>query len=503
MRGVKGSVFSKKERSIYYISNLGIDKVSIIDGYSYSIIKEIEVGFRPQSIIVDEKNNVYIASGRNGRVTLINDLYDANKTWYMPNNGNIKVDSIAQKIYVCDTEEVCIYSLVTGEKLACLTGFIAADSLELDKDKQRLFVLDVFENEIKVYDTLSFQLVKVYKDVGIAPCYILIGENERYIYIANKGINRGNSRGNISILDIESGDISYIKLKNGSVIVALEQSGNFLYAANSGLHRIEVIDILKRRSIATIKTTLTELQRLRVSSDKNILFATSRSIDGKGVLDRISTANNSILDTFNFPQSNTIPYDIGVVTQNKFQANEEFYIFNNLKNIRKEKDGTNILSKKVISTYEEKINFSHVTIKIPSKDEEVINIEEIIFQKCKVIKERKNINNQERDLRLQYDFYIPYYVEYTSGKEQKCVVEGNIKGTEKATLYMPTCLEQDRVEFAIDSFAKLASAPVVINKSLVFDVNVLISIKVIADEIVFIPLCKNCESCREEEKNEC
>ena len=87
-----------RKKTIYYISNLSTGKVSIIDGDSYSVIKEVEVGPRPQDIVVDEKNNVYIATDRNSKVTLIDHLHNTNKTWYMPNNGNIKVDSISQKI---------------------------------------------------------------------------------------------------------------------------------------------------------------------------------------------------------------------------------------------------------------------------------------------------------------------------------------------------------------------------------------------------------------------
>ncbi len=50
------------------------------------------------------------------------------------------------------------------------------------------------------------------------------------------------------------------------------------------------------------------------------------------------------------------------------------------------------------------------------------------------------------------------------------------------------------MEFVINSFAKLISTPVFINKSLKFDVSVLISTKVIVEEIVFIPFYKDCES---------
>jgi len=486
----------KREQSIYYVSNLGTGMVSIIDGDSYHIIKEVEIGPRPQSIIVDDKNNVYIASDRNSKVTLIHDLYDSDKTWYMPNNGNIKVDSFAQKIYVCNTEEVCIYSSISGEKISCITGFIAANSLELDKNRERLFVLDILQNEIKVYATSDFHLVKLYKGVGIAPSCFLIGEDERYVYIANKGVTKGNYKYNISILNLENGNSSYIDLQKGSVITALEQSGIFLYAANSGLHRIEVIDLLKGECTAIIKTTLPELQKLRLCPDKKTLLATSRGNDGKGVVDRIDTSSNVILDTFTFKQNNSIPCDIGVVTQSKLQVGEEAIIFADSEDKWKQENGTTILAKKILSTYQEKMIFPEVLTKLHLKEENISSIEEIIFKKCEIINETKNreiIDNRKEYSILQYDFYIPYYIGYKDQHEQKYVIEGRLEGKQKATLYIPAYAEQQEVQFVVNSFTILTSTPVIIDKNLKFDVSVLISTKVIVEEMVFIPLCKNCE----------
>lgn len=481
----------KRERMIYYVSNLGTGIVSIIDGDSCRIIKEVEIGPRPQNIIVDEKNNVYIASDRNSKVTLIDNLYDSSRTWHMPNNGNIQVDSTTQKIYVCDTEEVCIYSLRTGEKIGCIRGFIVADSLVLDKDKKRLFVLDILQNEIKVYDTSGFHLINIYKDVGNSPNCILLGENEKYIYIANKGINKWKYTGNISIIDLESGNISYIKLQKGSDIADLEQSGNFLYAANTGLHRIEVVDMLKRESIAMIKTTLPELQRLRLSPDKKTLIVISRNAEGKGVIDRINTSSNVIVDTFTFEKNNSIPYDIGVVTQNIPQVQKEPFIFMNSEDKSKEKNGVTILAKKVISTHEEKIVFSDVTIELSSKAEGIINIEEIIFQKCEVINETRNrkiIDDGRVYSILEYNFYIPYYIAYKDEKKQKYVMEGRIDGTQKAALDIPAYVEQQEVQFAINSFTKLTGTPAIISRNFKFDVSVVISTRVIVEEMVVIPV---------------
>ena len=503
---------NKIQKNIYYVSNLSNDKVAIIDGENYSIIKEIEIGPRPQDIIVDEDDNVYVASDRNSKVTLINDLYDSNISWNMPNNGIIKVDSIFQKIYVCNTEEVCIYNLKNGEKIASIRGFITADSLELDKNKKRLFILDVFENEIKVYDTVNLNLIRVYKNVGNVPSYIFIDEDDKYIYISNKGLNRGKSMGSISVLNIENGNISFIGFPKDSIITDLDGNRNFLYAINNGLHRVEVIDIVKRECIANIKTTLPELQRLKLSHDKKILFVTSKDSDGKGVIDRIDTANNVILDTINFKESNSSPYDIGIVTQNQFkeekkekEKEKEDIIFNNLEDKLGEEKGTSILAKKILSSYKEKIIFPRISIQADLKEDEILDIEEIIFENCEVIEESKNIeiiDNREKHFILKYDFYIPYYIEYRNKDKQKCIIEGKLKGKQKATVYIEDYSKRDEVEYIIKSYVQLTSVPIIEENSLNFEVSAMISTHAIIEDIVFIPFCKYCNSLRREKENE-
>ncbi|AQS11921.1 hypothetical protein CLOBY_40790 [Clostridium saccharobutylicum] len=478
----------KKEKMIYYVSNLGISTVSIIDGDGYHIIKEVEIGPRPQNIIVDESNNIYIASDRNGKVTVIHDLYDCIKTWDMPNNGNIQVDSIAHKIYVCNTDEVCIYDLRTGEKIGSLRGFIAADSIELNKNKKRLFVLDVLQNEIKVYDTSNLNLIKIYKDIGNSPKYILIEENENYIYIAN--------REKIYILNIENENISFIDLEKRSIITSLEQSGTFLYVANDGLHRIEVIDTLKRKCIANITTTMQKVKRIRLSPDKKILLVIGQNIEGKGVINRIDVSGNVILDTFDLEKKNGIPYDIGVAIQRRLPKKEEALSIIDSEDTLKKENGTTILAKKVLSTYQEKIIFQDVSIKLTSEEEEIINIDEIRFKKCEIINETRNreiIDNRKEYSMLKYNFYIPYYIWYKDEHGRKYIDEGKIEGIQNATLYIPAYEEQQGVEFVVNSFTKLTSNPEIINNDLKFSVSVLISTRAIVDELVFIPFFKNCD----------
>lgn len=482
------------KKTIYYVSNLGADKVFIIDGDRHRVIKEIEIGPRPQGIVVDEKNNVYVATDRNGKVTLIDNAYRINKIWNMPNNGNIKVDSISQKIYVCNTEEICIYSLNNGESLGKITGFIVADSMELNKDKNMLFVLDIFQNEIRVYDTTNFNLIRIYNDVGNIPNYIFMGENERYLYISNKGLNRGGYTGNVSILDLETGDVSYIDFQDGSSVTDLEGNERFLYAANNGLHRIEVIDTIKKKCVGIIRTTLPELQRVRLSPDKKILLATSKNDEGNVVLDRIDTSNNVIFDTFTFDGKNIVPYDIGVVIENRI--NEEKSSDSQNPNYKcEEEEGSTILAKKVLSTYKEKIIFHQVSVEVYLKEDERLSIEDIIFENCNVIEETKNrkiIENRDKYLIVEYDFYIPYYIKCKNQNAEKYIIEGKIKGKQKAKLYISDYMKGNGVEYVIRSLTKLISSPINKDNFIKFDASSIISTHAIIEDLVFIPFCNKC-----------
>lgn len=316
-------MFDNREKIIYFASIINTSKVLIIDGINKSIIKEIAVCSTPQNIVVDENDNVYVANDI--KITVIHNLCYSVNTWNMPNNGNIQVDIIDKKIYVSDTEEIYIYNIENGKKITSIMGFTAADCLELDKIKKRLFILDMLQKEVKVYDTEKLNLIDVYKEVGISPCYILLGEEGKCLYIANKGLKNKYYRCVITMLDIKTKKMSNIDIQRGSDIKSLEQGGNYLYAANVGFHRIEVIDIQKKQVINKIKTTLPILVRIRLSKDKKRLLAISCNNEGLSAIDIIDTYSFIIRDTINFEVSR--PYDIGDVIQEKAQNEGEPLVF--------------------------------------------------------------------------------------------------------------------------------------------------------------------------------
>jgi DNA-binding beta-propeller fold protein YncE len=547
-------MLKKGEKTTYYISNVGTCSLSMIDGYNFSRIKEIKIDSRPQKIVVDDRNNVFIACDRNDRITCIPNSKRVNQTWDIPNNGNLEVDSIAQKIYACNAEEIGIYNLETGEMIYNIKGFSVASCIKLDKKKKRLFVLDVLEKVIKVFSTESYKLIRAYKNVGMAPNDFIIGTEEQYLFVANKGLNRKKYSGNISIVDIDNGSISYIDMENDSVITEVVQHKIHLFAANNGLHQIEVIDLLSKRCIHKIKTTLPYVQRLKILPGSDTLLVISLDENGKGALDRIDTNNNIIVDTY-FLEEKSFPYDIGIVIQreskvkktpyyvlasenrgnkednweqeerknveNEWEREERgltgnvgdsekrWYNENQLhKDLKRNKEyrwnsgnrwnkenGLNILAKEVISIYQEKVIFPEIKYEVNTYEMDIINVEEVVFRKCELVSEslhRQIIKNRKEYSILQYDFYIPYDISYKEKQDKTCAFKGKIEGSQKATLFLPAITEQLGVEFVVNTFARLISPPIIDGNIVRFEVSALISTIAVIDKTVFISFDEGC-----------
>lgn len=471
-------------KNIFYVSNLGTNKISIINGENLSIIDEIKVGPRPFEIALDNKNNIYIATDRNDKVTIIDSVAKEIKKIHIPNNGHVKVDSISEKIYVSNTEEVYIYGLKEDRIIDKISGFVAVNSIEINKDGSKLFILDIFQNEIKIYDTISLRLLKVYKNIGENPNCFCIGEEERYIYIGNKGISKLGFNGNLVFIDLYSDEISHISFPKGSDITDIDGDLGLLFTVNSGLNRVEIIDTSKNSIIGSLKTSLSNPQKIKSLKDNTLLLSTSKDKEGRGALDLIDIYNKKILNTLMFKDKDSNPYDVAVI-QKEIYKNED--ILSNTKANIEEMEGELILANKVLSTYKEKIIFQQEKVEIINKDK--INIEEIRFENCKIIEESKNkefISNKEDYIILNFEFVIPYYIKSIDSNREILNIKGNLRGKQKAILYISK-EEREDLDFIIKSSSKIMSFPYIKDNFVIFDVSSIISTYVIKEELIFIP----------------
>ena len=483
-----------KNKMIYYISDAANGVLYIIDSEKYRVIKKFKIGQRPENIIIDSRKYAYIASSRNNKITIIDNSLNIYKSLYIPNNGSVQADFENKRIYVSNTDEVCIYSLLNEEKINSIKGFIAAECIRLSPDKKYIFVLDVLQNVIKVYDILKCKLVTEYREVGNSPQFICIEESGNYIYVANKNFDKRKKPVHISVIEIQTGKIERINFNNQGSISCIEQKDGVLYALNTKTNKVDIIDIAEKKYVTSIETTLRKVQKIKLSADKKVLIAAGKTYSGKGALEEFDISDNTIINTFVFYEEDVSPCAVAAINVDENMINyEEIIEKSNKINYSKYREShlVRILAKVIVSSYSERIIFNKVKVMIasPGNANKDIEVEKITFRTCHIIDESKNmeyINNKYNNLVFEYCYYIPYSVYCIDGNNEKYIVEGKIKGKQKTRLRIPDDVMQKQVEFVINSYTKLIKNVSIKNNVLEFSVSSVITTKAVADDEIQI-----------------
>ncbi len=119
-----------------------------------------------------------------------------------------------------------------------------------------LFILDILKKELKIFDTSNLKLISKYETIGTSPYKFCIGEEGKYIYVANKGAGSQRYKSSIFILDIINGKNSIIDFEKGTILTSMELCDKFIYLINEGLQKLQIIDISKGKNIDILKTSL-------------------------------------------------------------------------------------------------------------------------------------------------------------------------------------------------------------------------------------------------------
>ncbi|AYD39913.1 hypothetical protein D4Z93_05030 [Clostridium fermenticellae] len=478
----------KDSNTIYYVSHLNRNIISIIDAESFKVVKEIDTGCKVTNVIVDSKNNIYAVSGRDNKIIIFDTLYKREEVWNVENDGIAEIDMNENKIYVSNIERVIVYNLETREKVGCIDGFTAINSLKLDANNERLFILDTIECKLKVYNTKDLKLVLQYKNIGNSPYCMCVYENK--VYIGNKSAWAVKNSGNITVVNLKNGSISYIRLKLCAEVKDLEIYNELLYVLNSKLKRIEVLNIKTGEIVNLIKTTFEFPQKLCIDRNKGALLVTSKDFEGDGVLDKVDTKINKVTATVYFKQKNDNPYDISVS-----RIEDEALEYDFQTEIKTEKNKIPIFSKKVISTYKEKVLFNDMSIDLPSDKCDFTNIDNIYFKKCEILKEmqsKKRIKDNSEYLVFEYSFIIPYSIDISDDKKNTFTLDGTLNGSQKATIYMPYKVYEYDTAMVVNSFTRIIQAAKIEDEKVNFSADSLVVTRLLIDDVIYIPDCEQC-----------
>lgn len=476
-----------KENLRCYVSNLDNNTIYIADIEKNNIFKSIELPFKPLSLAAFNNCRIYVGSDKKG-IAIISTIDNEVKIKNISNNGNIVLDDVNKRMYISDISRVLIYDMDGDTRLGEIKGFKIVDNLQVDKKGERLFILDLFTRELKIYDTVTLKLISNIKNVGVKPNFLIIDEDNGKCYIANKGDVYGNS-GNVSVIDISDNSIIHIDLPINSSITYLALKNNFLYACNIGLNRIEVIDIRTNKRVKHISKDYFNPQSIFLTTNKEKFIIINKKTNGNGEMCIVDTLSNSITSTIPICSDNIIPYGIAFIFNN---TKEEKHKNNEVEQIVEmcEEEKVSISVKKIFNNYEEKIHFEKVIADIPNDYIGRFVLEDIKFSRGFIVHGTEEITptiDKINFFKVNFLLKIPYMIKFKDDKNESIIIKKFIERHMELILDIPIGNEKNYTELCVNTKVAIINAPVIIKDILSFSVEALVDLKVMGEMELSIP----------------
>ena len=153
-----------------------INSIICIDIENKIIYKKIDTDFKAWHLEVDEKKKEIYVSTLDGKLVILkeDDLEIINTFYELLLPAQIRFNYIDERVYISDLgyNQIKILDYRLGKYIGKIKVNGIPQGLEISKDYSRLFVSDTENDEIKVYDTKTNQLIKAIH-VGKEPTTIV------------------------------------------------------------------------------------------------------------------------------------------------------------------------------------------------------------------------------------------------------------------------------------------------------------------------------------------
>ena len=153
-----------------------INSIICIDIENKIIYKKIDTYFKAWHLEVDEKKKEIYVSTLDGKLVILkeDDLEIINTFYELLLPVQIRFNYIDERVYISDLgyNQIKILDYRLGKYIGKIKVNGIPQGLEISKDYSRLFVSDTENDEIKVYDTKTNQLIKAIH-VGKEPTTIV------------------------------------------------------------------------------------------------------------------------------------------------------------------------------------------------------------------------------------------------------------------------------------------------------------------------------------------
>jgi len=464
----------------YYVSNVQDGALTIIDGSCNSIVNTVFVGIRPFKLAVLANNKICVACERSNSISIVDCLSYKVSEIAIPNDGNIEIDKLNNKIFVSNTSEILVYDIVTEKIIATMIGFLSITAIKLCKGSSRLYVLDKLLSEFRIYSTVNYKQIYGINNIGINPGYFLISEDDKTAYVSME-----NNEDTIIILDVSKKKIRPLKLPKGSLISGMAIKGNILYAANKGLNRIELINVETCYAYGFIETSRAMPNRIFITEDETKLLVVNRNNGGKGSLDIIDTSTNNLIGKVIMDSQNSQPFDVVSVS---VQLHELSDIPLAITDLKADKEPIIIITKRVFACHRDNMDFPNISINLAEDINLLCSFEKIIFQDGAIVNgslSRKDIDDMPGFSRIQFLIRITYTVYYLENSENICIFQGFLEKEQNIILAIPRDRDVNEFELRFKCKTKLINTSSLVGNVIKFRAMAFWEIKIIGeDEII-------------------
>jgi YVTN family beta-propeller protein len=206
------AVFGSGSRRRVYVANRYSDNVSVIDGATDSVVATVPTGIAPKVIAVDpDRGFVYVTSPTSDNVTVIDDNDVATATIAVGDNPiGVAVDSVGRRVFVANYygNSVSVIDADTLSVVATVPTGAQPYSVAVDQSSRKAYVSCYASSSVTVIDSA---LAATSVAVGDRPYALGIDEG-----LASHQVYAGNWGGDsVTIIDPPGGD-------SGPVTVAID-----------------------------------------------------------------------------------------------------------------------------------------------------------------------------------------------------------------------------------------------------------------------------------------
>lgn len=227
------------------VSSMSTNKIFIIDTYNNSLVKDIESGKLPSSILIPKgSDKAYTANKLSSTVSIIGLTDMALKKTLKVNGSPDNLAFLNENIYYNDTDSGNVYALNPDDEISTLiTNVKNISAMKIYKN--HLLMLSRSEGELVVFDlNENKELARI--KIGEKPTDIQLSEKKGEIYVLSAGSDE------LNIIDLKEFKIQKtVSLNSGGFpgkIILIENENKALITNNDS-YQIAVFDMKKQEII--------------------------------------------------------------------------------------------------------------------------------------------------------------------------------------------------------------------------------------------------------------